>query len=251
MHARSRVPLVAPGFYPRTCVPLSREISSKFRNPELKFLISLQNKIRKYWVHDKVYIREMKSIRSDIFRILFLNNSWIMLDGGEEKKMWRSDVRNSCVRRKLSASDLRGEAGFRKIPGNRGVLHFETGSINISPVPDLIVNVWSRLSWNTMQFICGEFDVSAYEAAVRGGGNGSNRFATRIGVSKTRKPFFHRRKKKKGKRGIIKLMIRRWNKTTSSRRREREWNLTIFNHPLQPRLTDIYSLRRDTPRDQY
>lgn len=162
--------------------------------------------------------------------------------------MWRSDVRNSCVRRKLSASDLRGEAGFRKIPGNRGVLHFETGSIDISPVPDLIVNVWSRLSWNTMQFICGEFDVSAYEAAVRGG---MDRIDLQRGSAfrKRENRFFIEGKKKKGKRGIIKLMIRRWNKTTSSRRREREWNLTIFNHPLQPRLTDIYSLRRDTPRD--
>lgn len=37
-----------------------------------------------------------------------------MLDGGEEKKMWRSDVRNSCVRRKLLASDLRGRQDLEK-----------------------------------------------------------------------------------------------------------------------------------------
>lgn len=59
-----------------------------------------------------------------------------------------------------------------------------------------------------MQFICGEFDVSAYEAAVRGG---MDRIDLQRGSAfrKRENRFFIEGKKKKGKRGIIKLMIRR------------------------------------------
>lgn len=47
-----------------------------------------------------------------------------------------------------------------------------------------------------MQFICGEFDVSAYEAAVRGGG-WIESICNEIGVSKTRNRFFIEEKKEK------------------------------------------------------
>lgn len=61
-----------------------------------------------------------------------------------------------------------------------------------------------------MQFICGEFDVSAYEAAVRGEGGGMDRIDLQRGSAfRKRENRFFIEGKKKGKRGIIKLMIRR------------------------------------------
>lgn len=49
-----------------------------------------------------------------------------------------------------------------------------------------------------MQFICGEFDVSAYEAAVRGGGWIESICNEIGGVSKTRNRFFIEERKEKG-----------------------------------------------------
>lgn len=52
-----------------------------------------------------------------------------------------------------------------------------------------------------MQFICGEFDVSAYEAAVRGEGGGMDRIDLQRGSAfrKRENRFFIEGKKKKEK----------------------------------------------------
>lgn len=72
-------------------------------------------------VRYKVFKIKIDAIR--IFRIFFfLNSSWIMLDGGKKCDVLTFEI---PVYVEIIGEWFTGEAGFRKIPGNRGVLHFE------------------------------------------------------------------------------------------------------------------------------
>lgn len=167
----------------------------------------------------------------------FLNSSWIMLDGGKKCDVLMFEI---PVYVEIIGEWFTGEAGFRKIPGNRGVLHFEridryfTGAgSNCERLKSFILKhdaVYLRWIW-----------------CIRVRSRGSGRGMDRVDLQRDRrfeneKSFFHRRKK--GKRRIIKWFVDEI-KCERERDVESEDETWQFWTVLLPR----YSLRRDTRRD--